>query len=119
MKRLAVLALPFMCLAGPAMAADLEGPTYSERESYVRPPIVDRKIVEHHHYHHQAPPVYREKRVYVEPRVYEEPVYKGALLPAPLRLRVSRLEASPLLRAAASLGTPRWSPALVKGTTHD
>ena len=45
MKRLAVLALPFMCLAGPAVAADLEGPTYPERESYVRPPIVDRKIV--------------------------------------------------------------------------
>ena len=75
MKRLAILALPFMCLAGPAVAADLEGPPYPERESYVRPPIVDRKIVEHHHYHHQAPTVYREKRVYVEPRVYEEPVY--------------------------------------------
>ena len=81
MKRLAVLAIPFMCLAGPAMAADLEGPTYSERESYVRPPIVDRKIVEHHHYHHQAPPVYREKRVYVEPRVYEEPVYTERFYP--------------------------------------
>ena len=73
-----------MCLAGPATAADLEGPTYSERESYVRPPIVDRKIVEHHHYHHQAPTVYREKRVYVEPRVYDEPLYKERVYEEPL-----------------------------------
>ena len=76
MKRLAFLALPVMCLAGPALAADLDRPAYRERESYVRPPIVDRKIVEHHHYHHRAPPVYREKQVVVEPRVYEEPVYR-------------------------------------------
>ena len=89
MKRLAILALPFMCLAGPAVAADLEGPPYPERESYVRPPIVDRKIVEHHHYHHQAPTVYREKRVYVEPRVYEEPVYKESSTRAALPLRIA------------------------------
>ena len=81
MKRLALLVVPIMCLAGPASAADLDGPTYTEKESYVRPPIVDRKIVEHHHYHHQAPTVYREKRVYVEPRIYEEPVYKERFYP--------------------------------------
>ena len=76
MKRLAFLALPFMCLAGPAVAADLEGPPYPERESYVRPPIVDRKIVEHHHYHHPAPPRLSREAGVVEPRVYEEPVYR-------------------------------------------
>ena len=55
MKRLALLVVPIMCLAGPASAADLDGPTYTEQGTYVRPPIIDRKIVEHHHYHHQAP----------------------------------------------------------------
>jgi hypothetical protein len=94
MKRLALLAAPIMCLAGPALAADL-GP-YTEKETYVRPPVVDRKIiehhhvqrpivrrkiVEHHHYYHQAPTIYREKRVHVEPRVYEEPIYEERFYP--------------------------------------
>ena len=93
-KRLALLAAPFMCLTGPAVAADL-GP-YPERESslrppaverkiiketYVPPPVVHRKIVEHHHYYHEAPTVYREKRVYIEPRVYEERLYKERMYP--------------------------------------
>jgi hypothetical protein len=79
MKRLALLAAPIICLAGPALAADL-GP-YPEKETYVRPPVVHRKIVEHHHYYHQAPTVYREKRVYVEPRLYEEPIYEERFYP--------------------------------------
>jgi hypothetical protein len=94
MKRLALLAAPIMCLAGPALAADLD--LYSEKESYIRPPgvhrkiiehhhvqrpVVHRKVIEHHHYYHQAPTVYREKRVYVEPRVYEEPIYEERLYP--------------------------------------
>ena len=75
MKHLALLAAPLLCLSSATFAADL-GPYPEEKETYERPPIVDRKIVEHHHYYHQAPTVYREKRVYVEPRVYEEPVYR-------------------------------------------
>jgi|SoiMethySBSTD1v2_1073268.scaffolds.fasta_scaffold70930_2 hypothetical protein len=42
-KRLALLAAPFVCLTGPALAADL-GP-YPERETYLRPPAVERKII--------------------------------------------------------------------------
>jgi hypothetical protein len=49
MKRLTLLAAPFMCLVSPALAVDL-GP-YPDKETYVRPPVVDRKIVEHHHYY--------------------------------------------------------------------
>jgi hypothetical protein len=94
MKRLTLLAAPIMCLAGPVLAADLEH--YPEKESYVRPPVVHRKIVEHHHvrrpvvhrkivehhhYYHEAPTIYREKRVYVEPRVYEEPIYQERFYP--------------------------------------
>jgi hypothetical protein len=94
MKRLALLAAPILCLAGPALAADLgpypERETYLQppvvhrkiiKETYVPPPVVHRKIVEHHHYYHEAPTVYREKRVYIEPRVYEEPIYKERLYP--------------------------------------
>jgi hypothetical protein len=80
MKRLVLMAAPLLWLASPALAADL-GPYPEERETYERPPIVDRKIVEHHHYYHQAPTVYREKRVYVEPRIYDEPIYSERLYP--------------------------------------
>ena len=96
MKRLALLAAPIMCLTGPALAADLGRP-YPERETYLQPPVVERKIiketyvppppvvhrkiVEHHHYYHEAPTVYREKRVYIEPRVYDEPLYKERFYP--------------------------------------
>ena len=79
MKRFALLVAPLICLVGPAFAADL-GP-YPEKETYVPPPAVDRKIVEHHYYYHEAPTVYREKRVYVAPRVYEEPVYAERFYP--------------------------------------
>jgi hypothetical protein len=49
MKRLGLIALPFL-LATPAIAADLDGPRYSEREV-----IIERRptIVERHYY--QAP----------------------------------------------------------------
>ena len=45
MKRLALLAAPIMCLTGPALAADL-GP-YPERETYLQPPVVERKIIKY------------------------------------------------------------------------
>ncbi len=82
MKRLTVVALPLL-LASPAIAADYDRPSYSEREYYERrvdrqepPRIVERevsppKIVEHHHYHHKvAPRVYTEERIYKVPRAY-------------------------------------------------
>jgi hypothetical protein len=83
MKRLVFVALPIL-LATPALAADYDRPSYSEREYYERrvereapPRIVERevlppKIVEHHHYHHHkvAPRVYTEERIYREPRAY-------------------------------------------------
>ena len=86
MKRLFLMAAPLLWLAGPALAADL-GPYPEERQTYERPPIVDRKIVEHHHYYHQAPTVYREKRVYVEPRIYDEPTIASDFIRAALPTR--------------------------------
>ena len=79
MMRLAMLSAVPLLLATPSLAADLDGPRYSEREYIERevvPPrvvereVTTRKIVEHHHYHHRvAPRVYAE-RVYEEPRAY-------------------------------------------------
>ena len=69
MKRLALFAFPLLCLSGPALSADLDGPVYRERETVIeRPQIVEKRIIEHHYY--EAAPV--ERRVYVEPRVYED-----------------------------------------------
>ena len=72
MKRLALVWLS-LAFATPAIAADLDGPKYSEKEIIEReaPP----RVVEHHHYYHTAPRreyAYEKRRVrvYEEPRVY-------------------------------------------------
>ena len=44
MKRLALAAASLLLVAVPSFAADLDGPVYRERHSYVTPPPV---IVEH------------------------------------------------------------------------
>jgi len=69
--RLARLAFPLLCLAGPAAAADL-GP-YVERETYYRPPPPPPAVVERHYYY--PAPVYAAPRVYYAPPVYAAPVY--------------------------------------------
>ena len=53
MKRLALITLPFF-FAAPALAADLDGPRYSEREV-----IIERapRVVEKHYHYHRAPVV--------------------------------------------------------------
>ena len=75
MMRLALLAIPFFCIATPASSADLDGPPYRERESYYdrpEPRVVEReRIIERRYY--EPAPLYREERVYVEPRVYYAP----------------------------------------------
>jgi hypothetical protein len=84
MRLVLLLAIPQLCLAGSAFAADL-GPYYPPaRESYAPPPppVVERKIIEHHHYYHEAPSVYSERRVYVEPRLYAAPrIYAERVYP--------------------------------------
>jgi hypothetical protein len=68
MKRLALLCVPFV-LASPALAADLDGPRYSEREIYIERPA---RVVE---------------RYYVPAPVYEyydeEPAYVYSYRPYP------------------------------------
>ena len=73
MNKLALLAVPLLGFATPAVAADL-GP-YPERESYYErptpPTVVEReRIIERRYY--EPAPVY-ERRVYVEPPVYYAP----------------------------------------------
>jgi hypothetical protein len=82
MRLFALAALSTLCLAAPAVAADL-GPYPPERDTYVAPPppTVDRKIVEHHYYYHEAPAVYPERRVYVEPRAYRPHIYTERVYP--------------------------------------
>jgi hypothetical protein len=64
----------FACVATPVLAADLEGPVYSERERVVverpAPPVVveRERIIEHHYYEPR-------EEVYVAPRYYEPRVY--------------------------------------------
>ena len=80
MKRLVGLALPLLCLSGPAFSADLDGPVYRERETVIERPlpprVVEKRVIEHHYY--EPAPVY-ERRVYTEPRyvprVYDEAYY--------------------------------------------
>jgi hypothetical protein len=73
MKRLMFTLASLFGLSTPALAADLDGPVYRERETYIErpaPPVVEReRIIERYYYH--------EPRVetYVVPRVYERPVY--------------------------------------------
>src|SRR5688572_12091201 len=79
MQRIAILAaLPFL-LPTPSLAADLDGPRYSEREYIERevaPPrvvereVTTRRIVEHHHYHHRVTPRVYTERIYEKPRAY-------------------------------------------------
>jgi hypothetical protein len=95
MKSLALIALP-MLIATPSLAADLDGPRYSEREYFERrevereapPRVIERevappKIVEHRHYHHNVQPrVYTEERIlpprfYTEERIYRAPRVYG------------------------------------------
>jgi len=70
MKRLTLLAIPFF--ASPVLAADLDGPRYTEREViYERRPTV---LVESHHY--RAPVEYDDHGtdVYVRrPRAFRHP----------------------------------------------
>jgi hypothetical protein len=87
MKRFAFLAFPLLCLAGPAMSADLDGPVYRERETVIERPlpprVIEKRIIEHHYY--EPAPVY-ERRVYTEPRVYYAPrVYDEAYYARPYR----------------------------------
>jgi hypothetical protein len=73
MKRLMLAMASGLGLSIPALAADLDGPIYRERDTYIdrtAPAVVEReRIIERHYYH--------EPRVetYVGPRVYERPVY--------------------------------------------
>lgn len=64
MKRLALLSIPLF-LAPPALAADLDGPVYSERDIYIERPAPPR-VVEYRRYYAPAPVDY-----YYD----EEPVY--------------------------------------------
>ncbi len=64
MKRLALLAVPFL-LASTALAADLEGPRYGERSPSV--------VVEERYHHRRAPVVeYDDEVAYVDhhPRLH-------------------------------------------------
>ena len=78
MNRLALLAIPLLSLPTAPIAADLDGPGYSERDVVIEHPapprVVEReRIIERHYY--EPAPVYREERVYVEPRVVYGPRY--------------------------------------------
>ncbi len=83
MNRLALLVVPLLTFAAPAVCADL-GP-YPQRDDYVDSPapprVVEReRIIERHYYE----PRYAERRVYVDPRVYYAPrVYSEAYYPRP------------------------------------
>lgn len=83
MKRLAFLAIPLLCVSGPAMSADLDGPVYRERDTVIERPlpprVVEKRIIEHHYYYEPAPVnqhrFYTEPRVYYAPRVYDDAYY--------------------------------------------
>jgi len=87
MKRFAFLVFPLLCLSGPAISADLDGPVYRERETVIERPlpprIVEKRVIEHHYY--EPVPVY-ERRIYTEPRAYYAPrVYDEAYYARPYR----------------------------------
>ena len=75
MQRLALSSLALLALGTPAFAADLDGPVYGERDTYIeRPPVVvEKRIIEHRYY--EPAPVYSAPRVYYEPRVYTTDAY--------------------------------------------
>ena len=75
MRRLGLIAIPFLSFSTPALSADLDGPYYRERDVVIERPapprVVEReRIVERHYY---PSTYYGERRVfsgYYEPRAY-------------------------------------------------
>ena len=82
MPRLAQICVPLIASLGfisPALAADLDGPVYRERDVVIeRPaPVVRERIIERRYYE-EVPEAYYAPRVYAPATYYyAPPIYRG------------------------------------------
>ena len=78
MRRLALIAVPFLAVSGPftpTFAADLDGPVYRERDVVIErpaPPVVRERIIERNYYYEPSYPThaYAPTYYYYAPRTY-------------------------------------------------
>jgi opacity protein-like surface antigen len=80
MQRLALATVSIFLAASPALAADLDGPVYRERESYIErpapPAVVERRIVERYNYYEPVETYAPPRRVYA-PYAWSDRWYDG------------------------------------------